>query len=156
NALTGGEDAQIITALGLALGGMDIFSDSRLWGAEVNAVGSLFRGQRSRADVLAGFRYLGQKEELRFSLSSTLLARDVGFFQGAPVPPPDILSYRDFVETNDQFYGGQIGIRADYHWGRWRVDAASKIGCGLTSDDVSITGHTLRTDPSGRNSLALG
>src|SRR5262249_26049151 len=116
NALTGGEDAQIITALGLALGGMDIFSDSRLWGAEVNAVGSLFRGQRSRADVLAGFRYLGQKEELRFSLSSTLLARDVGFFQGAPVPPPDILSYRDFVETNDQFYGGQIGIRADYHW----------------------------------------
>jgi len=156
NALTGGEDAKVITAPGKALGGIDIFSDSRIWGGEANLNGCVCRDCQLRADVLAGFRYLGLKEELRFSQSSTLLARGVGSFLGSPVPPPDIISIRDYVETNDQFYGGQIGIHGEYHWQRWTVDAVGKVGCGLTSDDVEITGHTLTTDPARRNALALG
>lgn len=165
NVLTGQEDAQIITSPpgpnGSYLGGIDVFGDSRTWGGEINAVGLLGIFGNSRWDGLAGFRYLGQKDQLRFSQSSTVLTPGtVGFpgpgGAGAPAPAPDIVSLRDYYETHNTFYGGQIGARGEIRSGRWSLDVLGKIGLGTTVQDVQVSGRTLLTDPTGKTLAAPG
>src|SRR5207247_1354770 len=123
NVLTNQEDAQVITSPqdplgGRYLGGIDVFADHRTWGGEVNLVHPLLERATSRWEVLAGFRYLGQQDKLRFSLSSTVLTPGTVGFGGAPAPAPDIVSWRDYFETNNQFYGAQIGLRGRRDFGR--------------------------------------
>ncbi len=159
NVLTGKEDAQIITSSsgpnGSYLGGIDVFGDSRTWGGEINAVGLLGYFGKAKWDWLGGFRYLGQKDQLRFSQSSTVLTPGtVGFPEpggtGAPAPAPDIVSWRDYYETHNNFYGGQVGARAEFRRGRWRLDVLGKIGLGSTVQDLHVSGHTLLTDSTGK------
>src|SRR5205807_823671 len=46
-------------------GGVGIFSSTRLWGWEANAVARLHEGDSLTAQALAGFRSLGLAEDLR-------------------------------------------------------------------------------------------
>jgi hypothetical protein len=156
NTLSGRESAFVITSPGAYRGGIDVFADSRLWGAEANLVGNLARDELLEIDLLAGFRYLGLKDELRFDQSSTLLGPSARGFLGRRVVAPDILSVRDFFETHDQFFGGQVGLRGGFRWGRWQTDGLVKVGLGSTWQEVAITGRTLRTGPDGRSELAPG
>src|SRR5262245_22771081 len=153
NTLSGLEDAQIITSPqdpvgGRYLGGIDVFADSRTWGGELNLVRNLQAGD-ARWDLLVGFRYLGQKDELRFSQSSTVLAPGTVGFRGTAAPAPDIVSLTDFFETNNQFFGGQLGLRGQWTRGPWSLELAGKIGIGDTVQKVSIAGHTLLTNSQG-------
>ena len=161
NTLTGQEDAQIISSpgdnpAGKYFGGMDIFGDSRTWGGEVNALTPAWLTSSSRWNLIGGFRYLGQKDQLRFTGSSTILtAGNVGF-GGAPAPAPDIVSYRDYLETLNHFYGGQIGAQGFFQFGRLRLDLTSKTGIGSTEQHLSVSGRTLLTDSSGKSQVLPG
>jgi hypothetical protein len=149
NAQRGQNDAEVITAPQAFLGGIDVFSDSRLWGAEANAFVSLHGGGAFRADLLAGFRYLGLDENIRISQSSTLLVNGAAGFFGTPVPPPDIISITDRFNTRNEFYGGQVGARGEFRRGRWRLDLLGKLALGSTHESVSINGSTKRTSSDG-------
>jgi hypothetical protein len=157
STLDGRQQAAIITAPTAALGGIDIFSDSRFWGGEGDfLVGGLVTGPGTRFDLLAGFRYLGLKDELRFSQSSTLLANGQAFFDGDLVLAPDIISIRDLFETLNQFFGGQVGLRGETRWGPLTLGGVAKAGIGSTRQDVKITGHTALTDSTGLTHLRQG
>lgn len=160
NLLTGREDAQIITSPqdplgGRYLGGIDIFGDSRTWGGEANLLLNLAE-TRSTRDLLSqwllvgGFRYLGQKDQLRFSQSSTVLKPGTMGFGGVPAPAPDIVSLRDYFETNNHFYGGQLGARTLWQFERWQLALGCTVGLGVTEQNAEISAHTLLTDPSGQ------
>jgi hypothetical protein len=95
------------------------------------------------------------KDELRFDQSSTVLAGVKGFV-GMRVPAPDIVSVRDLFVTHDDFFGGQIGVRGEYRWNRWIINAAAKVGLGSTEQDVALSGHTVLTLPDGSNRTVLG
>lgn len=144
NVLSGAEDAQVITLPGSFFGGIDVFSDSRLWGAEANLIGS----GRGGVEWLAGMRFANLKEDIRVSQSSTLLAPGPGFF-GVPVPPPEIVSVTDRFDTINQFYGGQIGARGSLWFGRGAVRVSSKMALGSTYQAVNIRGVTSRTGSDG-------
>lgn len=161
NVLTAKEDALVITipsAFGEGegrLGGIDIFADSRTWGAEANALALGWIG-RGRWDILGGFRYLGQKDELRFSQSSTILVPGGLGFLGKTALPPNIVSLKDFFETNNHFYGGQVGLRGEYRAGRWILNLSSAVGVGATCQKLHQEGWTMLTDSSGKSLLAPG
>lgn len=148
NVVSGAEDAQVITSPGKYLGGIDVFADSRFWGAEANGLTMLLQGARGNIVGLAGFRYVGLDESFRISQSSTLLAPGPGFL-GVPVPPPDIVSITDRFETRNQFYGAQVGTRAQVFAGRFIGDLVGKIGLGSTHQQVTIGGGTSQTGPDG-------
>ncbi len=154
NALTGLEEASIITSPmdglgGRYLGGIDIFADSRTWGGEANLRSLLFQGKRLRWELLGGFRYLGQKDQLRFSQSSTVLIPGSVGFDGAAAPAPNIISMRDYFETHNHFYGGQVGLNCQCRRGRLCLDVGGKVGLGSTRQEMEISGHTLMTDSTG-------
>lgn len=156
NLRTGMESALIITAPGRFIGGIDIFADSRPWGGEGNLVGSLWRTDNFRADGLLGFRYLGMKDELRFDESSTVLAGVKGFL-GTRVPAPDIVSVHDLFITHDDFFGGQLGVRGEYRWNGWSLNAGAKVGLGSTRQDVNVSsGRTTLTTPDGTAQTVFG
>jgi hypothetical protein len=161
NVVTGHEDAEVITSPldplgGRYLGGVQVFSDSRTWGAEANAVSQLGWFGSGNWKVLGGFRYLGQRDQLRFSQSSTVLTPGTVGFLGAPAPPPDIVSIRDYFETRNNFYGGQAGGSVDFYWGRLNLNLLAKVGLGSTQEELYVDGHTLLTDPTGKTLRAAG
>jgi hypothetical protein len=149
NAQTGQPDAEVITAPQTFLGGIDVFSDSRLWGAEANALANVYHSAAFRADILAGFRYLGLDENIRISQSSTLLANGTAGFFGTPVLPPDIISITDRFNTRNEFYGGQVGVRGEFCHGRWSLNLLGKVALGSTHEWVNISGSTKQTGPDG-------
>jgi len=153
NTLTGQSDAQIITTPadslgGKYIGGIGIFGDSRTWGAEANLLLHVAETPQSRWDLVGGFRYLGQKDQWRSDQSSTVLAPGTVGFAGKPAPAPDIVSLRDYLETHNNFYGGQVGVRGEWQPGRWRFDAGATVGIGGTDEYIQGVGRTLLTNPA--------
>ncbi len=161
NVLTGQEDALIVTgpadALGgRYLGGVDLFGDSRTWGGEANLLFNVAAAPTLRWDLIAGFRYLGQKDEFRLDQSSTVLAPGTVGFGGMAAPPPDIVSLGHLLQTTNNFYGGQLGVQ-----GRWMnevlvLDLAARAGLGLNQEHLEATGHTLLTGPAGTTQFLFG
>jgi hypothetical protein len=154
NVLTGQPDAQTITSNddplgGSYLGGIDIFGDSRTWGAEINALSRAAEGESWHVNLVYGFRNLGQKDQLRFSYSSTVLRTGTVGFDGDPAAAPNIVSYRDYFETTNFYYGGQIGADGRWQRGRFLADARAIIGLGATDQRQEIGAHTLHTDSTG-------
>ncbi len=107
--------------------------NSRLWGMEANGVVNLWQSESFQLIGLVGFRYLDLVENL--SLNDAIGdAATQGF-----------LSVTDGFNTRNQFYGGQIGVRAGITRGRWNVDTTAKIAFGSTHQVMSIVGATEST-----------
>jgi hypothetical protein len=161
NELTGLQDAQIVTgpadALGgRYLGGVNLFSDSRTWGGELNLRFNLGRGTIGSLDLVSGFRYLGMKDELRSDNTSVVLAPGTVGFGGVPAPAPDIVSVRDFLVTWNNFYGGQVGFDGRIERGPWVLDAGARVGLGGNEEHLQAVGRSLLTDPAGVNKYLPG
>lgn len=161
NTLTGQQDAQIITGPrdvlgGRYLGGIGIFGDSRTWGGEVNLLFNLANAPESRWDLIGGFRYLGQKDQFRSDQSSTVLAPGTVGFAGRAAPGPDIVSLRDYLETNNSFYGGQVGVQGRFQSGPWNLDVVAKVGLGDNEQHLEALGRTLLTNSAGRTLYQSG
>lgn len=107
---------------------------SGMSGAELNVARKVAAGTGWRVDVLGGFRYLRLQEELSFSASSVALDE------------PDIFMPADVFAVDNQFYGGQIGVKADYRWGGWFVQGVAKVALGVMRQSIDITGSLLTND----------
>jgi hypothetical protein len=159
--LTGQADAQIITSPADALGGryiggIGVFGDSRLWGGETNLLFNLAADPAMRWDLVAGFRYLGQKDEFRSDQSSTVLKPGTVGFGGAPAPPPDIVSLRDFLQTTNAFYGAQLGVQGRLQRGDWSLELGARAGVGMNQEHLEATGRTLLTNSAGTTQYLFG
>ena len=62
----------------------------------------------------------------------------------------------DRFETTNNFYGGQLGTRMEWTWGRWSVDLTTKLALGTTQEKAD---HQRRHDgfpASGPGTSATG
>jgi Putative beta barrel porin-7 (BBP7) len=107
---------------------------SGLDGAELNVTRKIAAGAGWRVDALAGFRYLRLREDLSFSTSSVDIAQ------------PDIFMPIDVFATDNQFYGGQFGVKADYAWGSWFAQGTAKVALGVMRQSIDISGSILTND----------
>lgn len=99
---------------------------SRLIGSDLNAVVNLAAGPRGSIDLLAGFRYLRLTEEL--------LLVEAGQGNGLIFP------FIDDFKTRNDFWGGQLGVRAEVLFGRLFVNASGQIALGNMSSTTDILG----------------
>lgn len=154
DALTGAETVEFVAFPGLLSGSVDISSSSQLQGGEVNFIKNLCCCPCShRVDLLAGFRYMELEDELTITETITTLAplppTIVIPGVAVPVPAGTSLTVVDRFETENRFYGGQIGARAEFWRGRVFANVTGKLAIGSTHQIVRISGSTTVTAPGG-------
>jgi len=115
--------------------------DSSLWGAEANVRSCLLCGDDFFIDGIAGFRTLGLNESLTITENLTVV-NNITDAAGAVVllPAGTNTVLQDRFKTNNQFYGGQVGVLGEIRSGRWSLDMKAKLGLGSTSQVVDVAG----------------
>ena len=93
-------------------------------------------------DVLGGFRYLDLREGLG-------IAENLQVFPGAPIFAGASIGAFDQFDTRNQFYGGQLGVRAEVRQDRLFANFTGKLALGDTHQTVDINGATTITPPGG-------
>jgi Putative beta barrel porin-7 (BBP7) len=105
-------------------------ASARLWGVEGNVVWGLANPRPFRLELLGGFRYMNLAEGLAFRTSSPDL----------PPGPVTVFETNDSFDATNDFYGGQIGMRAKYEAGRFMADATLKLALGAMRQHVDVNG----------------
>jgi hypothetical protein len=138
---------QVINGIGVlpVAGSIRIDAPSQLWGAELNGLYNVHRGDFWRMNAFAGFRYLDLREAL--DITEDIVAQPVAPFPPGvpfpmPSPPGTEFIVGDSFTTRNQFYGGQLGLRNEWSWNRWQLDVTGKVALGETHQIVDINGTT--------------
>jgi hypothetical protein len=111
---------------------------SRLQGAELNGVVKTCSTGTFRLDVLAGFRFLDLCEKLSFATTS-LGVQDpsiVGSNNGL------VVNTLDQFDTQNLFYGCQIGVRAEYGIGDLVIGAKAMLALGEMEEIATVASAT--------------
>jgi hypothetical protein len=148
---TGLQNSELIAFPGLAAGTVSVRSTSQLQGAQANLLSNLCcscfdwcnpcqpaRGYR--VDLLGGFVYLNLGDGLGVN-------ENIQVLPGSPILPGETIRAFDQVNTRNQFYGGQIGARAEVWQGRWFANVRGMVALGTTNQTVDINGLTTVTPP---------
>jgi hypothetical protein len=145
----GTESSERTTSPDLATGRIDVRAPSQLLGAELNVRRRACCGCNYRIDWLAGFRYLDLDEGLSITESIQVLP-------GVPMFGGDQLFINDTFFTHNRFYGGQVGLDAEFTHGPWSLDARGKLAVGGTQQVVNIGGGQRIITPGGQVSNFFG
>jgi hypothetical protein len=135
-------------------GSFSVNSSTSLWGAEANGIWNVYRGNSFRLGALAGFRYLDLQEQETLLLSRTDMNGVP--FQGTIFGPGNAIGSVDSFSTRNQFYGGQLGLRATYTAGRWFAEVDAKAALGDTLRTIDVTGNSSLTMTNGAVLTAPG
>jgi hypothetical protein len=149
NAVTGAESAVVLSAPGVQAGAARVSALSRLWGGEANARLELCRSCLLHLDLLGGFRYLEVDDGLNFT-TRTAFAPDLAGLGGSSVVTSDRFGGRN------TFYGGQVGMEAELHYGRFFVDLYGKVAFGEMHQVITINGTTVVTGSTGLSTALPG
>lgn len=151
DAVNNREDSSLVAFPGLVAGRIDVDYNTYFDTGEVNVYRRLWNSDELTFDVLGGFRICRLEEELRIVEQSAVNA-------GTPVFAGQLIRVKDLFETDNLFWGGQIGIRGAINRKRWRVEAGAKIAFGVNDRDLTISGETFRSQaasqPAGLLALA--
>lgn len=156
NVATGAFERFTIAESDLRTGHVDIPSTTRLWGAEANGVFALPRGANVKLAALAGFRYLDLRETMDVIQNSTALPFGDVVFGGLDVLAPSNVVVVDSFRTRNQFYGGQIGGRADVTYGKLFGGVSAKFAFGDNHQVIDNAGSSTLTIPGARITAAGG
>ncbi len=143
NVLANAEDAELVanplipslpTLLPLS-GTVLVSTRSELWGAQANLVRNVYRGPVADIDLFGGFRYLDLQEQLDINEALVVSAL-------SPAAVGTSFLVADAFHTHNQFYGGQLGARGEFHLGPWFVNLRGGVALGTTHETATINGYT--------------
>jgi hypothetical protein len=162
---TGTFNSELIGFPGLAAGNVHVQSTTSLLGAEANLLCNLCRScpppctdtcdscvrptPQYRVDFLVGPRYMELREGLSIA-ENTQVGPNSPIFAGAGI------NGVDQFDTVNRFYGGQLGIRAEWWRNRVFVNATAKVALGVTHQSVDINGSTTITTAAGATTVLPG
>jgi len=149
DARTGNETVLFVSAPNAFSGSFNVTSATEFFGADGNLLLPWTRCAACYPDEigyyvtgLGGFLYLNLRDDLTLSQSSNILPAGVGFLNGLPIPARGNVSLSDDIRTLNQFYGGQIGIKAGITWWRFTLNGTGKIALGSMREQADLTGST--------------
>lgn len=110
---------------------------NEMQGVEFNALTTLpFCPDAGKLTGQAGFRYWNFNEHLTFATSSPYL----------PPHPADTYQTKDKFSTENNFYGGQLGLVWEGNCGGLTMTAKCKVALGMMCEKLTIHGHLLTND----------
>lgn len=140
NTATGKQDAFVYTGNTpgfVGRGGAALTVGNQLQGGEINFLGRIARNQSFSLDGLVGFRYINFTEDLDFA-SNNVTPLNAGSY-----------SSLDTFHANNNYYGGQIGLRGEYRYGNFFVDFTGKTALGCMNEVVNVGGSSNSVIPGG-------
>ncbi len=117
-------------AIGSASGAITATERARLWGTEANTLFAVADRDGFRLSLLAGARYLDLLENLDVGLN--------GIGPGGTFTTTSL----DRFSTRNQFYGGQLGVRAEKDFGKFFASITGNVAIGDMHETVIINGIT--------------
>jgi hypothetical protein len=158
NALTGADNVYFVSQnfadplrTANMTGGIIVSSNSSLWGWEINSLYNLSRSDTTAVNAIAGFSSVGLREKLHISETLENLGPTGGVtYLGAVVPPTQQELTFDKFDTQNVFYGGQLGARTHFQQGAWGLDLTGTVGIGEIQQLVAIEGMTVLEGPNGK------
>lgn len=155
DARTGNETVLFVSAPGAFSGAFNVNSSTEFFGFDANVLLPWYHCYACDdselgyfVTPLAGFRYLNLRDDLTMSQSSNVLANGVGFFDGQPIGAGGVVSLSDDIRTLNQFYGGQIGVKAGLSWWRFSLNGAAKVALGSMREEANLSGSTSGFNPA--------
>lgn len=145
NPLNSHEDSSPIALPGSFAGTAVLSTQSFLQATDLNLLHNVLNSNGIRVDLLGGFRNVNLNESLGFATDSP----------NVPPNAPAFFKTFDSFGANNNFYGGQFGVRASYDVSRFFVNATGKLAVGGTFESVSVNGGTF-TNAGGGFSSANG
>jgi hypothetical protein len=144
DALLARPAALLVSNPGLLAGGAFMATGARLSGADLFVVRNLAYSRNFSFDFLTGGKYLDLDEYLELTQvtrpinDGTVVLNNVRFSgNGGPA-----LTIADRFRTRNQFWGGVMGLRGEYHFGPAFVNLTIKGGVGNNRQTVDIDGFS--------------
>lgn len=106
---------------------------NKLLGLELNTLINLANKDSFKIDFIGGIRWLQFTESLTFSGKTAALpsAPFTGFY-----------NFKDTFNTNNNFFGLQIGFRENYTINKWLLKGFAKVALGCMNQHVRIKGRS--------------
>jgi hypothetical protein len=134
-----GESSFVLSDPGFANGGQMLVSSLNLWGTEGHLLFNVVNSGPVKVALVGGFQYLNLTEGLSIIDRETLIgAAGFGTYSGA-----------DGFDTRNQFYGGQLGAKAEGQYGRFFASILATVALGANEETVTINGISTVTPPGG-------
>ncbi len=115
-------------------GDFNLKLSSQFQGAQLNGIYQLDKWHLFQLNAMAGFRWLQLKERLKFQVSTHTVPNFPFGFSFADT--------KDSFKTENDFYGGQIGIGAGYTSRHFAMNAVLQVGLGAMLEDIHICGFS--------------
>jgi hypothetical protein len=129
------QDSSLIAFPGLVSGSASVTAGTELDGAEANLAANIWQTGKLRVDVLAGFRYVNLSEDLHISEVSTVV-NDKMPLAGRTI------RVTDRFDAENNFYGGQVGLRSELRFKRFNLGLLAKVALGNVHQTIDIQGST--------------
>ncbi len=137
------QPAQVfISDPGRLAGGAFAAFGARLSGLELYGIRNLYYHCGDRVDLVVGGRYLDLNEFLEFTQVTRPLGAATVQFNRTPFGAGSVLTLTDRFRTRNQFYGGTIGLRGEYHLGLAFLSLGVKAGVGNNHQTIDIDGRS--------------
>ena len=125
---------------GFGTGSTGVSSTMSMNGGEFNFARNAFRTDGWTVDYFAGVRYIYLNDTMTMDTSSTALVPGAILFNGVGQPAGSNVLLHDSFNATNRFYGGQLGLRANYTWCGFDIGGVLKLGAGATSHVFIIDG----------------
>ncbi len=130
---------------GVRNGGFVGYTRIEFFSEEGNLLVPLVGGPGGGLDLIVGARFLQMRD--RLDLTST----------GRLLPEQTVLvGLTDQFRIHNEFYGGQLGLRGEYDWGRWFVNLRGEAALGGNVQTVRAWGDRTNQTPTQKVVLPYG
>lgn len=115
------------------VGSFQLKTSIRLQGAELDALIKRVDNSKFLLNFIGGFRWLQLEESLSFIGRTAAVPNSMesGFY-----------NIKDSFKTNNNFFGGQVGVKAACSTKMWRFTGVTKVAVGLMNQNVGVRGRS--------------
>jgi hypothetical protein len=151
NAVSGQEDAELVSFPGVLAGRVTVSSYSEIYSGAALIRQNLGLGSRGRLDLLGGYRYL------RFRESLTITENLGSIDPGGLVPIGTTFDIEDRFSVANDFHGFDAGLSAEFFIGdRLTLELLAKAAIGEVTRRSTISGRSIVTVPANAPTTTAG
>lgn len=143
------EFSELVAFPGLATGRFGVQRQTFLWGNEINFMRTQSNTCTFRNEWFLGFRHVDLDEDL-------LMRENIIAGPTAPLPVGTLITVEDRFDTDNTFYGGQLGGRAQFQRGGVFVDVRGSVALGVTQQFIQISGSQVVARANGGADIFTG